>query len=56
MSAPIPCRPHPDSKVCMIQGDHLTGCTLTSCTGCVACPHHNPQLDAVADTPKDGQS
>ena len=36
------CRPHPTSRVCMVQGDHLAGCDLTTCAGCVACARHNP--------------
>lgn len=35
------CAPHPDSRMCMIQGDHLAGCALASCAGCVACERHN---------------
>lgn len=45
MTHPIPCRPHPSSRVCMVQGDHLAGCTLTTCAGCVACGRHNPTIE-----------
>lgn len=40
MNHPPTCRPHPDSKVCMVLGDHLYGCTLQSCAGCRACERH----------------
>lgn len=36
------CLPHPSSRVCMVQGNHLAGCPGgLSCAGCVACVRHN---------------
>lgn len=44
------CVPHPDSGHRMVTGQHLAGCTVSSCQGCVVCSpdcHRPPQRPAA---------
>ena len=50
-----PCRPHPTSRTCMVQGDHLAGCDLSACRGCVACDRHNPRPAQVPAATSDAR-